>query len=257
VGAFAICPQLEAFSQDMRLTPLLEKTAPAVGTLWHAGAAYRYGALLPERPNWLVYPTPRDAVWTLGMGMGRQDLAEEALRLWDAYEQHYQFNAWRPVLVEHQFEVEMEGEPYTARIDLLAYDQVGALCLIDHKTRGRLPSDAAVQTEFQADRQMLTGVALARHAGYPVQRLVINVITRENPFPRFKRVDVALSQLAYERLGFDTRYYLKAMRETRTAYPDPTNRPRNLDSCFRKYGVCDFRPLCVDGLHNLVEYKKR
>jgi hypothetical protein len=253
VGAFAICPQLEAFSQDLRLRPSIEKDAPLIGTLVHAGLAYRYAAMMPERPSWFVYPDGRWAIWILGQSSGRMDAAAEALRVFDAYEACYTVNVWQPLLVEYQFEVEMEGEPYTCRTDLLAIEN-GEVCLIDHKTQKKLSARTA--SEYRADRQMLTGLALARSAGYDVRRVIINAMSKEFP-PRFGRFDVPVSAEAYGRLGADTRYYLRQMRETRQAYPDPMNRPRNLDSCVRKYGICDFWPVCTDGIHRLVEYTKR
>jgi hypothetical protein len=253
VGSFAICPQLEAFSQDLRLQPGVQKDAPLIGTLVHAGLAYRYAALLPQKPSWFVYPEGRTAIWTLGLASERADAALEALRVFDAYEAYYSQNIWQPLLVEHQFEVEMEGEPYTARTDLLAVEN-GEVCLIDHKTQKRLSRNTAL--DYSADRQMLTGLALARAAGYDVKRVIINALSKEMP-PRFGRFDVPISELAYSRLGDDTRYYLKLMKWTRQQYPDPLNRPRNLDCCLRKYGPCEFIPLCTDGLHRLPEYTKR
>lgn len=156
VEAFATCPQLEAFSHDLHLRPSIEKDALMIGTLVHVGTAYRYGLMLSPRPDWLVYPDARTAIWTLGWGSGRGDAAAEALRIFDAYEAFYKVNVWRPLLVEHQFKVEMEGEPYTARIDLLAVDEYGQVALIDHKC---LPGDSVVFTRVGPRRvdELLTG----------------------------------------------------------------------------------------------------
>jgi hypothetical protein len=253
VEAFALCPQLEGFGYDVHLRRLIEHDATLIGTLVHAGLAYRYGALLPQRPDWFVYPDGRHAIWTLGVGSGRQDAAEEALRVFDAYEAYRTVNTWHPLLVEHQFVVQMEGEPYSCRIDLLAIEN-GEVVLIDHKTQNKLNRQTAKY--YKADRQMMTGLALARAHGWDVRRVVINALSKEYPTPRFERFDVGISELAYNRLGEDTRYFLKQMKAVRIEYPDPMLRPRNTGSCLRKYGPCDFIPLCTDGIHRLDEFKR-
>ena len=106
----------------------------------HVGLAYRYGALLSVKPEWMVYPDARTALWTVAQG--DIEAGTEALRIFDAYQAHYpvEQNIWEPVLVEHQFEVTMDvdgmPERYTLRIDLLAEDlRDGALVLVDHKRR--------------------------------------------------------------------------------------------------------------------------
>lgn len=254
VESFALCPQLEAFAHDMHLRPLIPRLATSVGNLVHVGLAYRYGLLLRERPAWLVYPDARTALWTCGQD--HLEAAQEALRVFDAYEAHYRLNVWTPLLVEHQFEVFFSslGEPYTARTDLLAVES-GEVVLIDHKTMARL--SRTVGDDYRTDRQMLTGLALARAAGYDVRRVVINALTKERPQPRFARFDVPISPTAYARLGEDTAYYLEKMNEVRRRYPDLLNRPRNTGSCVRKYGRCDFYPVCADGAQHLVQFGRK
>lgn len=152
IEAFSICAQYHGLAYDAGLKAADEKPARAIGTLIHVGLAYRYGALLPQRPEWMVYPTPgapdpRHALWTIAQG--NVEAAEEALRVFDAYQANYPTSIWKPVLVEHQFEVILPipggpDERYTLRIDLLAYDVLtGELCLIDHKC---LPGDCTVAT---------------------------------------------------------------------------------------------------------------
>lgn len=253
VGAFATCPQLEGFGYQMKLRSLYEKPATAIGTLVHVGLAYRYAMMMPrnEWPAWLVYPDPRTALWTCGQN--NPHAALEALRVFDAYEAHYPVNIWKPLLVEHQFVVEMEGEPYSARIDLLALDcQTNEICLIDHKTQSRLSPKTA--SDYRADRQMLTGLALSRSAGYDVRRVIINALSKEIP-PRFGRFDVPVSEAAYMHFGDDTRHVLRQMKDVRERYPDPANRPRNWDACVRKYGQCEYWNLCVGGMQHLEEFR--
>ncbi len=198
IEAFSICAQYHGLAYDAGLKAADEKPARAVGTLVHVGLAYRYGALLPVRPEWMVYPTPaapdpREALWTVG-----QDNIEaktEALRVFDAYQANYpiEANIWEPVLVEHQFEAVLQipgGPPerYTLRIDLLAEDvQTGELILADHKTAYKITKN--VGTGYRTDREMITALAMCRAHGYDVKRVVINAMTKENPQPRFGRFD--------------------------------------------------------------------
>jgi hypothetical protein len=270
VGAFDICAQLEAFGYELNLRPSIEKEATKIGTLVHVGLAYRYGSQLAtaHKPSWLVYPDGRYAIWICGQD--RPDLAQEALRIYDAYCAHWDpliasgvAPAFRPLLIEHQFEVgfampDGSSEPYTARIDLLAEVVLPTgreLWLVDHKTGSKLTNHTG--TSYRADRQMLTGLALCRAHGFNVNRVIINAMSREYPQPRFARFEVPISHEAYSRLGADTAYALERMNDVRKRFPDPNNRPRNYDACLRKYGRCDFWDVCTNGQQELIQYVKR
>lgn len=262
IESFAICPQLESYGNDLRLRLTDEKPATAIGTLVHVGLAYRYAAMLPfERwPSWLVYRDPAtgypDPLLAIAScGYETPGYAAEAARIFTWYQHFYSINVWTPVLVEHQFEVTFpNGEPYTARTDLLAIE-AGEYVLIDHKTVPRLSK--SIGRDYRTDRQMLTGLMLARAAGYDVKRVIINACSKEQPVPQFGRYDVPISPIAYERLALDTNYYLERLQAVRQTHPDPWNRPRNTGSCVRKYGRCDYYPLCAEGPHPeiLAQYK--
>ncbi len=256
VGSFCTCPQLYGLGYEAGLKAVDEKPARKVGTLAHVGLAYRYGALLPERPAWMVYPTPqapdpREALWTIGGG--DHEAKVEALRVFDAYQAYYPTPRWRPVLVEHQFEViiQLPSGPvrYTLRIDLLGYD------VYDHKTAYKITKNVGLS--YRTDREMLTALWLCRGNGYNVQRVVINAMTKEHPQPHFGQFDVPISDEAYQRIGADTAYLLQRMRDVKAAYPNPLQRPRSYEACVRKYGVCDMYPICSDGPHRLSEFTKK
>lgn len=269
LGAFVLCPQLHAFGYEMGLQPTERKEPLVVGTLLHVGMAYRYGARLNPRPAWMVYPTPeapnaRDAIWTIGHA--DRDLAEKVLRLFDAYEAYYHTPTLQPVLVEHQLEAlfNIDGQQvrYTLRIDLLAHDHSdqgrGALTLFDHKTRSKLSK--WVGQNYRTDREMLSGLALCRLAGYNVERVAINALqkgTKEKPEPVFQRYEVPVSEEAYGRLGAEIEFWLRRLRDIRVTHPDPANRPRAYESCIRAYGRCDFYEVCADGPHNLAQYTRK
>ncbi len=107
---------------------------------------------------------------------------------------------------------------------------------------------------------MLTGLALCRANGYDVKSVMINAMSKPmktQPQPLFQRYPVPISPHAYERLGEDTIYWIRQMREAKKLSPDPTKRPRTLESCVRKYGRCDFYGLCADGPQQIVEFRKK
>lgn len=265
VGAACLCPQLEAFGYELGLRPIIEKDPTKIGTLVHVGLAYRNAVLLPQKPDWLVYKDGREAIWTCGADA--PELATVALFIFDHYQQRYAVNTFQPLLVEHQLEVQFEGEPYTARLDLLAIDtETNEIVLVDFKTKGYIKRETGY--EYRNDRQMLTQLALCRFYGYDVKRVVIDAMTRPKPnavgfydlekfTPRFARFDVPISQIAYGRLWQDTAWALQNMRAVRQQYPDPMNRPRVMESCIRAYGACDFVPLCTEGPDKLVDFVVR
>lgn len=244
VGAFALCPQLEAFAHELQLRCAVEKPATGIGVLLHVGLAYRYALMLPKeaQPSWLVYPDAMTAIAVCGEN--QPEYAQEAQRVLAWYYHHYNVNTWTPVLVEHQFVTQIDQEPYSARIDLLVIEN-GEYVLVDHKSISKLRG--SIGHSYRSDRQMMTQLALARLAGYDVKRIVINAMTKEYPRPNFMRYDVPLSGVAYDHFLQDTRYYLNRLRQTRIDYPDPWKRPRNTDACVRKYGVCDYEPICTQG----------
>lgn len=258
VGAFATCPQYEAFSHELQLRNNVQKDALVIGTLVHVGLAYRYAMMMmAQKPEWLVYKDGREAIWICGQET--PDLAQESLRIFDAYQAFYARNTITPVAVEHQVYVPFdlgngESEPYSCRTDLLGIED-GQYVIFDHKVFSKIGRNTGY--EHRADRQMLTNLALWRAHGVDVKRVVLNTMTKDHPEPRFCRFDVPISQKAYADLGADTLYWLRRMNETRRLYPDPMNRPKVLEACTRKYGRCDYQALCHEGLHTIVEYKKR
>lgn len=267
LSAFLICPQFHAFGYEMGLRPTEDKEALILGGLIHVGLAYHYGLRMNPRPEWMVYPTlqapdPRAAIWTCGQD--NLDIAEKALRIFDAYAAFYSTPTLAPVLIEHQFDsvMDIDGVPekYTLRIDLLARDMAagGELVLADHKSVYKFTK--WVGQDYRTDREMLTGLALCRAYGYDVKRVVINGIqkgTKERPEPRFERFDVPVSEDMYNRLSTDVMHGIRMMRFTKQAYPDPTNRPRVTESCVRKFGRCQFYPVCADGSNNLVQFTRK
>lgn len=266
LGAFLICPQYHGFGYEMGLRPVEDKEALILGSLVHVGLAYHYGLRMNPRPEWMVYPTPVDpdprvALWTCGQD--NLDIAQKALNLFDEYVAFYNVPTLQPILIEHQFDsiLDIDGVPekYTLRIDLLATDTTtNELVLVDHKSVYKFSKWTGV--DYRTDREMLTGLALCRAYGYDVKRVIINGMqkgTKENPKPRFQRFDVPVSEDAYNRLGGDIMHGIRMMRLTKQAYPDPTNRPRTSESCVRKFGRCQYYPVCADGAQNLVQFTRK
>ncbi len=262
IGAFLTCKQLHGFGYQMGLKSSDEKAARKVGTLVHVGLAYRYGALLPEKPDWMVYPDARTALWTIAQG--DVEAGTLALQVFDAYQAHYPIeqNYLKPVLVEHQLEavMDVDGVPerYTLRIDLLAEDtRDGALVLMDHKTIYKLSRN--IGTSYRADREMLTGLGLCNLNGYYPKRVVINAMTKgfQGQQPQFERYDVPISIEALSHIGEDTVHAIRELRAIQVSHPDPARRPRTLESCLRKYGACDFGPICTEGPQRLTEFTKK
>jgi len=249
VQAFAACAQLESFFYELRLRKVISDPAPFIGTVYHVLAAYWYAALLEPKPAWYVYPDPWTAARTLGAA--RMDLVAEAERLFAAYIEKWPRGAdpWRPVLVEFQFVSHAEGEPYSTRVDMLAWEDTVGHVLTNFKTAAR-PTNAA---SYIADRQVLTEIAESRAAGYDVQRFYIAETVKSDP-PDPRRVPIGVSALMYSRLARDTGYYLRERQRVIAEYPDPWDRPRNMDACRGRFRICDFWPLCSDGPARIHEY---
>lgn len=253
VGAFATCPQLEGFAYEAKLRPAIERDEPKIGTLVHAALAYHYGARLPQRPDWMIYGDSMQAIAFLGAD--RPDLVYEAQRIFAWYVLFYQNDPWQPILVEHAFQWWFdEHTPITARVDLIAVEN-GEYVLVDHKVKGKIYRSTG--EVMRNDRQMVTCLALARANGWDIRRVVINGMTRDYPEPKFGRYDVPVSAEVYDRFAADTYYFMRRRQEVKAAFPDPMNRPRNTDSCLRKFGPCDFLPLCTEGLVRIHDFVRK
>lgn len=256
LSAFASCPQKAAFNYELRIEPREDRRRdPAkIGDLVHAGLAYRYGAMLQERPSWMVYESGHHAIEVLGSD--RPELVYEARRIFAWYEHYYQDDPFQPILVEKQLNIQLEDEWVSVRMDLLAWDRHrGEIVVADHKVHRTLSKNRG--NELSCDRQMLMLLAILRSNGYDVKRVILNGMTRDYPEPKFKRLEVPVSPQAYGRLGTDTLYYLRARRAIREKFPDPYFRPRNHDACMSKYGLCEFDQLCRVGYERLDDYVQK
>lgn len=260
VEAFALCPQLEAFGHEMHLRSIFPKEPTSVGTMIHAGLAYYYGLQLKERPAWLVYDSPLTMIELEGKKSGYpQDFINTSKAAYESYVGHYHGrDSLNPVLVEHQFVITASnGEPYSCRTDLLAWDRErGVFVIVDHKCVGKIGNEGA---KYHVDRQMTTNIWLARLHGYDVRGAVINAIHRKPPY-ECVRFDVPTNEINFERIADDTAYYLAKMRQVRLSHPDPRNRPRNTGACVgwkhedevspefkRAFGPCEYYGLCWQG----------
>jgi len=254
LSTFASCAQRAAFNYELRLEPLDDpRRDPAkVGDLIHAALAYHYGAMLSQRPGWMVYGGPQEAIYALASD--RSDLAWEAWRIFSWYLHYYQNDSFRPIAVENQLNVKLEDEWLSVRMDLLAYEG-SDLVVVDHKSKKTLPRNTG--QILSTDRQMLMLLGILRANGHDVRRVIVNGMTRDFPEPRFRRFSVPISEAAYERLATDTLYYLRMRRQTRQQFPDPYFRPRNFDACMTRYGLCPFDGLCRDGFHRLEEFAQK
>jgi len=251
-----MCPQLETFGYELGLRQVVRDPYTFLGSLYHVALAYWYALLLQVKPAWYVYASPEEAV--RACGHDRLDLVDDALELFTVYTRTYprESDPWQPVLVEMQLVSTAEGEVYSTRLDMLAWDPAVGYVLTNHKANARETKAAAYYT----DVQVLTEIAQARASGYDVKKYYINemvkkVVRRKGTTPpRAHRIPVNVSPVAYARIAADMGYYLRARQHVVVEFPDPMNRPRNYGACHGKYRLCDFYALCADGPARLHEY---
>lgn len=225
-------------------------TGPLVrGSLGHVGLAHCYARTqwiqAGNDPTACPYYPPLDAMRLAAepfgeLGERMLPVAQRAVR---AYANHYGAEPFRVVEVEREVEVDFEGHPYTARLDLVIEDTARKVWVFDHKFISRI--EGKVFRRYVLSGQFLGFQWIGRRlwgeafGGVRLNLIGCNVpgFARETPEPapwmleRFPRV-VAELERKIARVQ-----ELQARGEPLPASPSE-------HTCWGSYGECPAFDLC-------------
>ena len=252
-----LCPQKYAYSYAMGEKRREPKSAPFLGTLVHQGLAHLYlhmGLLQRGKHGGGGYERWSKAVarhatesdeGKLFTPPQQEELASHALKILRAYVNQYadaDMQQLEILKVEHEIKVQIDGELYTQRADLIVRSRRDKKVYIwDHKTAGGFGLSYGAQ-QYTLSGQILGLDYLGTELyGADFGGVLLNMIsTKRNDF---ERVFAGAAPDSRKRWLDTLRYArerIKALSDR-----DPLDYPRTLDPtvCYA-YGGCDYFDQC-------------
>lgn len=211
-----------------------------LGSLFHAMLALHY---MPA--SYGPYPTPYALAERVASFGATVETVDEAKRLYNAYFCHYGNAAdekFTPLGVEVPCGL---SEVHTSRLDLVA-SIGGATWIVEHKTASRETRD--VLEGWWLDGEIIGEVLAYRISNFtdkygPLAGVLVN-ITIKTKEPKFRRVEVVVTDDQLERYARDVDWWRKHRRQMRL---DPNGYwPRKLQGCIGRYDTCTFWDHCRD-----------
>jgi len=245
LALYQTCPQAFSYRYNLGLESLRIAEPLALGTLVHLGLEHRYRLQLGQQVTEPI-EAMRNAPARVACAFPR------ALEIYQAYAEHWRTDPLRAVDVEREFELRVNGQVYTQRVDLVAL--LGErIVFVDHKTSARVNSNTA---QWETSGQFAGYELIARHLaqsiyGRPFGGVIVNLIATQPPY-RFERLPITIMASfvdampialarTYERINAD-------------AERDPWQYTRHMDACWGRYGACSYLSLCTRGKFALDEY---
>ena len=239
------CPKLFDLRYNHKVHGRTTPRAASLGTVIHRGLAAVYWRRMHPQREAEVTPD----FWRRVIAAGYEDefIKLEATRLVSAHEQFWAdkdegFD--KVVAVEKLVETEINGVPYSTRMDLVAKRRKLPI-IYDHKSSSRMSDNTG--TEFAMSGQLMGMVAVWPYKGKPVAR--INLLVKTNT-PQFSRIGLAFTENQIARWKKD----LKALWSDLTRYNAKGYFPRRYSACMGRYGPCEMFSLCHAGPGMAGEY---
>jgi hypothetical protein len=237
------CPREFSLGYLHHIRPREVSRALQIGTAMHRGLAAAYWRTMNATREATLDPTFCRSV--INAGKEGADIKLEAIRLVVEHEKYWAQNDEgfdRVIAVEKFAEKDFaaveksQGVPFTTRYDLVAMKGKQPY-IIDHKSSSR-PGDSL--QEWGLAGQFIGQVAVWPGKGTPA--VMINKIIKTNPV-RFDRTVVPFTKAMVERWKKD----LALLSADLARYAKTKYWPRKYSSCQRRYGQCDYAPLCREG----------
>jgi hypothetical protein len=251
LSSWQSCPQKFAYEELLNLRLKKKNPAMELGSLVHVGLAHRYLSQLGQFDGDYM-----DEVIRYAEENKVCFLLPQAKEILLSYASKWEKEDLIAVDVEEEFRVDIGGELYTQRVDLVAKVE-DKIFFVDHKTYG--PRKPKWDFSGQFIGLMTLGKNLVPEIyNLPFGGVMVNEICTMKPvgvgsFSR-KKVDLpfGLSEAFVHNVK---RSYLE-MKEL--AIKDPWTYPKNFSACEGKYSSgCDFWALCTRGTGALEEFEKQ
>lgn len=243
-GLVLLCPQKYAQTYLVEHEGALGGGARLLGSAVHVALAHHYARMRGDEG----LLSPAAAIDLVAAGF--QDEARHAHAIFNSYVQFWHPEQERQrfdvLEVEHEIEVDIDGEPYTQRIDLIVQDKTdGKVRFWDHKTTGQSASWTA--ESYQLSGQILGLSYLGQRVyGLRYGGAILNMVSKKPvgaPSDRFFRTAPPAAPGSLAQFENTIRRARALIREFKDYAPEDW--PRVLDPVVcHSFGGCDFVLSC-------------
>jgi len=247
LALYQTCPQAFSYRYNLELESLRVSEQLALGTLVHLGLEHRYRAALGQKVGVLEpIEAMRNAPARVAYVFAR------ALEIYKAYAEQWEIDPLKPVDVEREFELRVNGQVYTQRVDLVA-ELGGRIVFVDHKTSARVSTSAS---QWETSGQFAGYSLIAKHLVESIYKrpfggVIVNLVATQAPY-KFKRLPVLMPTSFVDAMTIGlARTYANMNAD---AERDPWQYTRHMDACWGRYGQCSYLELCKRGKFALDEY---
>jgi hypothetical protein len=252
------CPQLWAYQNLLGID--FPASDPLVkGSLVHIGTAHVHARRVCVDMGWPLdtYETPARAIERVaeaeqakrgGSWLAWVDLTKAAVA---AYERNTAIEnlTWRVVGVEVEFKAEIEGFPYTQRIDLvLQHRTTGQIMVDDTKTTSARLGSAATDRAYGLSGQFM-GMRWFGSQRFGDKFGGVRIRYVQLPTGEVALRDLPAAPWAYQRFPSVVAEARRAMERSKTEGRDPWGYEMKLSElvCEHRYGPCEASQLCMNG----------
>jgi hypothetical protein len=239
----AKCPRLYGYKYVLKLRVQFDSTAISLGTTIHAGLEAHYLG-----KDW------RAAMRDYAKKPEFSYVADRATKILANYFEKYKHEKLHVVSVEREYAITVEGFLFTRRLDMV-YEREGLLYIVDHKTASD-PKRRTGQSELDPtlmSQELIGRVACTRVHGLKYGGCVLNLIPTGGGGV-FSRYPLRFPARMIEDMPRSLARYLKGEANLLKSELSPWEYTQNWDSCYGKYGICDYWRLCAQGEDALNEY---
>lgn len=236
-----LCEQKFVFDQAERAGEVDQENVALPlrkGSVLHAGQAHHYALKL----GWDVYD-PIVAMKMVGDSLKlTTSLLADMIAIHKAYVQKYAYEAWRVVDVEKLVRGNIDGVPYSMRLDLVIDDERGRRRIVDHKSSSKVSPE--IGTRYTLSGQFIAALKFGKQLyGDSFSGITINAITSRADDFRFIRVPLPPTPgTTWEHFKDMIKDAHKRIQELKAG-----RQPRRVmheNICVTQYGVCPYFSRC-------------
>lgn len=221
----------------LNLQPRAEHTAALLGTKVHKCLEKHYLG-----GDWHdVLPSIADS-----------EMRTKATGIMEGYFARYPFEKVNVLAVEREFSLQIEGNTFTRRFDLI-YKARSSAYAMDHKTTSRPKERTGGVTLDNAliTQELLGRAVVSRELDLPWGGTVLNVIpTNSN---KYTRLFLSFSPRVLEEMPKSIARIMRYEKSLVSSPQSPWSYTQSF-ACYDRYGVCEYAPLCERGPDELYLY---
>jgi len=247
-----LCPRKFGYRYVLCLNPKIVSRPLTVGTGVHDCLEAHYREIMDTgKANPRAYLNELDRI--------KREHAwcyEDVQYIIEGYFRHYAFERIHVLAVEREYELTIEGQTITRRIDLV-YEHQGTARPADHKTASDVQNRSqATQLDASLWTQELVFKARCQEIhGLPYGGFVLNLIPKRGGRGTFSRMPVEFPQKILDDAPASLARWMRVEEKLLASGRSVWQYTQNYNACYGRYGPCDYHLLCVHGSAELGQYE--